>query len=379
MEIWNEVIGQSKVKKLLQKAVFNNKISHAYCFSGAQGVGKEAMSLVLAKTLNCEEPTVYEDYIEACNKCPSCKMANKLQHPNIQLIHSMPAVKSTDNNSISDKLSDSQVEEIREQYEIKSNDLYKKISIPKANQIKIASIREIKKKLTMTSNFQGRQFILVFDAEEMTKEAANAFLKTLEEPTENVTIIICTSKPELILPTILSRCQQVFFEPIPLDELSEYLIKKYNIKELKAKLAVSLGQGSYTKSLEFLDENMLDLRNDTIEIFRTSLKRIYRIELMEQIKNITSQNEKKLLDSILKILILWLRDALSIVKTQSHDFVINKDQIEILEKFSKNFGSKDINSVIQKIETACVYNMRNVNQSLLLLNLFIECRRLLLN
>ena len=149
MEIWREVIGQYKVKKLLQKAMINNKISHAYCFSGAQGVGKEAMSLVFAKTLNCEYPIVYNDYLEACNKCPSCKMAAKLQHPNIKIIHSMPTVKLSDKYSISDKLSDSQVDEIREQYENKANDLYKKISITKANQIKIASIREIKKKLSL--------------------------------------------------------------------------------------------------------------------------------------------------------------------------------------------------------------------------------------
>ncbi len=374
---WKKVKGQNNIKTLLQKAIMSNHVAHAYCFTGSSGIGKEAMALMFAKVMNCDSPIIKNNTIDSCNVCPGCKLADKLQHPNIHLIFPILSAKS-DTENIAESLSDNQLNEIREQLNLKSENLYYKIQISKANQILISQIREIKKELNLSSNYNKRKFIIIFNAEDMTISAANAFLKTLEEPKENVTIILCTSKPEKILPTIISRCQQINFPLLNEQDLSELLVEKHNLSESDAKLFAQLGQGSYTQAIEFLDEKILQLRNEIINILRISLKKAYRIELIDKLSSIFQINDKKIIEFLLKYLIVWLRDALVITKINSNELVINRDQLEILNRFSQKFGQKPIAKVIEYVEAAINYNAINVNQQLLLLNLFIKIRKELL-
>ena len=379
---WNEIIGQKKVKNLLQRAIIENKIANSYCFIGIDGVGKEAVAIEFARTVNCENPIVEADTINACGKCSSCRMTNTLQHPNIKLIYALPSIKAGDKQSgtIADKLTDEQIHDIQEQNALKAADIYHRISIPKATQIRIATVREIKRDLSLTANALGRRMIIVIRADEMTTGAANAFLKTLEEPQTDVSIIIITSKPEAILPTILSRCQQVHFQTLLEDELSSYLTDKFKIDPAEASLAASFGQGSYTKATEFLDEDMKQQRDDVIDYLRTSLKaRAYRVELLHKLDNIIKQKDKNKVELILLILLIWLRDALSINKTGSVDLIINKDKIETLQSFTKNFMEKDFEQAINIVENAIDLNRKNVNQQLLLINMFINIRNVFRN
>lgn len=375
---WNKVSGQKEIKILLQRAILNAHIAHAYCFTGNDGVGKEAMALMFAKVMNCEKPIIEDNNIDACGICPSCKLADKLQHPNIHLIFPLPPFKS-DNENITDNLTETQLNEIREQLDLKADNLYYKIKISKANQILINSIRDIKKELNMSSNYSQRKFIIVFNAEEMTTSAANAFLKTLEEPSNNVTIILCTSKPDRILPTILSRCQQIKFGLLSEQDLVDLLMKKHNINESDAKLFAQLGQGSYLQAIEFLDEKILQIRNTVIEILRISLKKTFRVELIEKLYPIIQSKDKKIIEFFLKNLLVWLRDAIVITKTNENKYIINQDQIEILKRFAQKFGNKPIEKIIELVESAIEYNSKNINQQLLLINLFINIRRELIS
>ncbi len=378
---WKNIIGQTTVKNLLQRALLEDRIAHAYCFIGSEGIGKEAVAIEFAKAVNCEEPIVNNGKIDACGLCVSCRMMSSLQHPNVQMIYSLPAPKSMDTrkDNISDKLSDDQITEIQEQNAFKAANPYYKIQIPKATQIKIAQIREVKRGLSLAPNSGGRRFILVFNAEEMTSESANAFLKTLEEPHSNTTIIMTTSEPQMILPTILSRCQQVFFQTLPDDELELYLVEKFNLDSAEARLAVSIGQGSYLKAVESLDEGMKSLRNQVVDLLRTSLKkRVYRVELITKLQPVLAEKDKNYIDKILLILLFWLRDAFNLINTDSARTIINIDQLIFLQNFAKNFNGKDLSYSITCIEDAIKNNRRNVNQQLLLINLFVKIRRSIL-
>ena len=377
---WNKILGQEHVKKSLQKAIIDNRMPHAYCFLGIEGVGKEAIAIEFAKVANCESPIIKDGEINACEVCHSCRMANQLQHPNIYLIHSLPTGKgATSNDSSISKLSDEEVKLIQEEIELKATNPYHKITIPKANQIKIASIRDIKRTLSLANAGNGRIFILVFNAEEMTQEAANAFLKTLEEPKENVTIIITSSRQELLLPTIISRCQQLFFRPISQDNLEKYLIDNYHINETEARLSAAFGQGSITKSIHFLDEDMKNLREDIVDIFRISLKkRVYRLEMFEKLEDIIAEKDKKKIEAIIILLIIWLRDAYTIIKTDDIRNVINTDQIKTLKNFAKNFANADIEAAITTVEESIYHLKRNVAPQLLIIDMFLRLREILL-
>jgi DNA polymerase-3 subunit delta' len=169
---WSSVIGQHRVKELLRRALHEEKIAHAYLFWGMEGIGKDALALALAKTLNCERRTLPST--EPCNQCRSCMQADKLEHPNIKLVFSLPAAKSAETRDDSPlfKLTDAQIEEIQEQLRIKADNPYHNLTIANARQIRIASIRDVKRSISMSQSQSGHRVVIVSEADEMTVEAA---------------------------------------------------------------------------------------------------------------------------------------------------------------------------------------------------------------
>jgi len=372
---WKNIISHERSKKILQKSILENKVAGAYLFWGIEGIGKSAVAIEFAKTLNCQNPIINENSISACDNCRSCKQFANLTHPNLHLIFSLPPAKNAENtdNTIS-KLSDEQIELIREQLLAKSQNIYHKISIPNATQIKINAIRELKRNLTMTSNILGWRVALIFNAEEMTTEAANAFLKTLEEPHERTTIILISSKKEMLLQTIVSRCQQVYFEPIPDAIIENYLIEKYNISQAEAKIIANFAQGSINTAREFLDSNISEYRDNIVEILRISLKNTYRIELSEKIEELINTKNKQFLENSLRLLQNWFRDCFVLLTTRSKERIINLDLLDRIIKFAELFPNADYLKIINEIEHSIYLIRRNVNLQLIVFSLFLKIR-----
>lgn len=378
---WDDIIGQERVKSILQKSVTEGRVSHAYLFWGIEGIGKEALAIEFAKTVNCLNPLIAGERIEACGICEACLKAKDFRHPNIKLIFSIPTGKSQDskNDNPISNLADDQIAKIQEQIELKSQDYYHKIEIPKANHILVSQIRDTKRNLTLGAAQQGRRVVIVFRAEEMNKESANAFLKTLEEPHEGVTIIIVTSRVELLMQTIVSRCQQVYCEPLPDNLIAEALIKKKGLDETNALLAASFAQGSYTSALEFLNEDMSQLRESVINTFRSSLKKkVYRQELIENLEKLSVFTDKRLAGYFIRILILWLRDAYTLIHTGNKDTLINRDQTEIITRFTEKFADRNIRKAIELLDYSITQIYKNVQLQLIFLNLFVKVRSILL-
>lgn len=378
---WNKIIGQNRVKNLLQKAVIDNKIPHAYCLWGQEGTGKEALAIEFARVINCLNPVKTEDGIDACESCHSCKASAILQHRNIHLLFPMPAGKSGDSKkeNVLEKLTEEQLEEYYEQVKLKAENPYHKIVLTNANQIRIASIRELKKKLILTSSGYGRICILVFRADEMTTEAANAFLKTLEEPHDNVTIIMTTSRQDSILPTILSRCQQVRCEPLSDLEIHTALKEKNNLEENEASLISAFAQGSYTRAVDYLGESMHEMRESAIDFLRSLLKKkMYRIEVMEHIEKFTKKHDKRDLEILLSILILWLKDVIILSKIGKTGKLINIDQAETIQKFVAGYPGKDYEKSIEVLEKSITQLKKNIAPQLVMIRTALDFRKLFL-
>ncbi|MDR0927792.1 MAG: hypothetical protein LBO69_08520 [Ignavibacteria bacterium] len=375
----NNIIGLYHERRLLEKAILDNRLAGAYCFLGIEGVGKDAMAIEVAKVTNCYEPIITTEVdeqnneyqsIAACEHCKSCKMANSLSHPNIQFIYSIPG---------GDKLSDEQHSAIKEEIKLKVEDKYHKMVIPNAKYINIQQIRDIKKRASLSTVSYGRRFIIISNGEQMNTEAANAFLKTLEEPQPDTTIIITSSKKEQLLQTILSRCQQIYFSPIPFDDMVTYLSSKHNKSNVEARLIATFAQGSISNALNFFDDSINSMRSQAVDTLRSALHRKeYRIELTNAIDNILKSKDKKMFGLFLNLLLIWVRDVYSIAVLRNTELVINLDLAERMVKFHNGYPDANLLNAISKIEQAIGRIERNVDPKMTFTALFIELRRIFL-
>lgn len=376
---WTSVIGQHRVKELLSRVITENKIAHAYLFWGMEGIGKDALALAFAKTLNCSNRK--QNQSEPCNQCRNCLQADKLEHPNIHLVFSLPAGKSSDSREDVPlgKLTETQIDEIREQLSLKSENPYHNLSITNARQIRIASIRDVKKNVSMSQSQAGHRCIIVFEADEMTTEAANAFLKTLEEPSQSITLILTSSRREAIPKTILSRCQQIYCDPISDHDLALALAERIGISNDEARLIAAFAQGSYSRAMEFLDEDMKKLREEVVELLRSALRKVrYRVSTMQIVEGFIGSRDKKQLAYMLGLLVLWLRDVYVYACTHNESFVINRDQTETIARFAAAFPHAHYPEAIAAAEEAVSLVGKNIHPPLILIPLLLTCRRVFL-
>lgn len=371
---WNEIVGNDRIKKILQRQITENRVANSYLFAGIEGIGKEQFAIQFAKTINCISPIIDDDKIDSCQKCKSCKMFDNFSHPNFEIIYALPTT-TVDSNS--DNLSETIIDEIKQQFQKKIDDPYSKIKLKNANFIRVTSIREIKKKLSLTQSNVGKRFILISEADKMNSESANAFLKTLEEPGENIIVILSTSKPDKLLPTIKSRCQIIKFAPIEIDLIIGKLKNDLNINNEQARMAANISMGSLTKALEIFDDNFIEMRDTIVDTLRSSLKKKqYRRELSDNINKIIKKYDKELIITLLQILTLWIKDAENI--RNNYDNISNVDNSESIRKFATNFKKTILLEISQYIEDSINLIQRNVNIQGVIFSLFLKIRKYLL-
>ncbi len=362
--MWSSLIGQHRAKDNLQRALVGGRVAHAYCFWGPAGVGKEAAALELARCLNCEHPKVSEASYEACGECKSCKQCEHLQHPNLRLVFALPAGKGSgaDDDSPIGRFNDDQLAELQEHMQLKAEQPYHSIRLNGATQIRIASVRDIKKSVQMSQAQRGHRVVILCDAERMTTEAANAFLKTLEEPGSGVTFILCSSRKEQLPQTILSRCQQIQFDSLSDADIRQALMDREELSEQQARLCASLAQGSYSQALSVMSSDTQSQRNEVVNLLRAAMRGgNYRSDILSSLDELTADADRSDVEQMLNVLLLWLRDAMMVQFGAEMESIINIDQYEILSKFVAAYPGRDYAAAITLIEEA-IRNIRGNGQ-----------------
>lgn len=219
---FNTVVGQSHITTTLKNAIRNNQLAHAFLFCGPRGVGKTTCARILAKTINCTNPTPDGEACNTCNSCVSFDAGTSLN------IHELDAAS---NNSVDDIRT--LVEQVR--------------FAPQAGKYKVYIVDEVHM---------------------LSASAFNAFLKTLEEPPSYAIFILATTEKHKILPTILSRCQIFDFKRITNNDTVDHLqeiVDKEEIKAEKAALQViaQKSEGCMRDSLSILDK-IVSFTNGTV-------------------------------------------------------------------------------------------------------------------
>ena len=216
-----EIVGQEHVIQTLTNALTSGMISHAYLFSGPRGSGKTSIARLLAKAVNCENRKDKE--FEPCNKCSSCLEIN----------------------------------------EGRAIDL---IEIDAASNRGVDDIRELREGIRFSPTKSKYKVFIIDESHQLTREAANALLKTLEEPPAHAIFILATTEIHKMIPTIISRCQRFDFRKLTLPEIVsrlEYIVKKEKVKIEKPALElIALNSGGAIRDAEGLLDQVLTFSGD---------------------------------------------------------------------------------------------------------------------
>ncbi len=362
------LINQDFNRQLLLNAINNERIANAYLFYGPEGSGHEGFALELAAMLNCTHPAE-----RPCTQCASCHKTRTLEHANLQMVFPLPIRNVSGSDSDPFKgFSQSEMEEIQAQIQQKAINPYEKISIPNAKHISISLVRDVKRKIYLTAQEPGWKVTVFFDAHLMTEEAANAFLKILEEPPPKSTFILTTSRADTLIPTIRSRCQPVFFPPLPQFDV-ERRLQEQGVPSDQIKLIVGLAGGDIGKALRLAQAELDELKQLTLEILRSiavwNVEKIYGFT--DTLASLYRQDPERF-RQVMQSVSFWFRDAMILKFSADEDHLIHRDLKTEIGKFVKAFPLFDGFELYSAVENCIDLAEHNVYINLALQNMFFQ-------
>lgn len=264
------LIGHQRIWNFLTQSAAKNRLAHAYLFVGSPEIGKKTLALEFVKWLLCKN----KNGSSACGQCRSCSDIEKNQHPDVFILQPRQ-------------------EEKRE--------------IIKTFEIGIDEVKSLQHRLSLFPYSSIYKVAIIDGAEWLTTEAANSFLKTLEEPSGKSLIILISSNSQSLLPTIVSRCQLIKFLPVPEKEIFEKL-KRETKSEKELSQAVKLSAGRPGRAIKILQEKeFLNNQKINIDNFKKILKSdlVFRWEIAKQLSQDTGIAQETLSQWM-----LWLRDRI---------------------------------------------------------------------
>src|SRR5260221_2051995 len=218
--MFKKLIGNEHVKQTLSRLLSTGRVSNSLLFAGDEGVGKRQFALELAKAFVCKEPSNHQ----ACGACTACGRGDVFDFPT--------SYKGDDYEQV---------------FFSKHPDIG--VVIPFKRNVRINAIRDLEREANFRPYESQARFFIIDDAEKMQDAAANAMLKTLEEPPPTTYIFLITSRPDSLLPTIRSRCQTIRFAPVAADEIEKFLIDEKAFTFDEARLAARLSRGSIGRAV----------------------------------------------------------------------------------------------------------------------------------
>ncbi|ABA88935.1 DNA polymerase III, delta-prime subunit [Syntrophotalea carbinolica DSM 2380] len=310
--MFSRVLGHQRQKDLLEKAVSSKRLPHAYLFEGPEGIGKRLVALALTKILFCANGN-------SCGDCPACHKVDHHNHPDLHQLG------------------------------------------PDGSSIKIEQIRALQKELSYRPLEAPYKVSIIDGAEKMNPAAANALLKTLEEPRSQTLLILLTPAPDAVLPTIRSRCQRLPFSRIPRERLQEVLVEQLNIEDAQAHILATLSEGSFKKALGKDRELYLQRRKELLKNL-TALSSGSIIPLLNLAQKFAE--EKDLLFDILEIIQAFYRDLLLLQHGRPMDDLVNVDMLETLQSVSRRENVSSLLGKLDALMTSRRHLERNVNRQL---------------
>ncbi|MCS4200061.1 ATP-binding protein [Salinibacter ruber] len=361
---WSSVLDQERVVQTLRRALTQERVAHAYLLHGPDGVGKRAVAYEMARALQCPEQAD-----EACDACPTCRKTRRMVHPDVHvnLPHPWSQEKDRDEEDMGKRirrLGDNPyaaIDYVRrpslaDPSETSNQQVYYRI-----DQVR----QDIIQPMSLARGEGAYKVNVLIDAEKMREEAANTFLKLLEEPPPQTVFLLTTNRPEQLLPTILSRCQQLRFDPLLPETIEQALVDRENMAPDEASMLSRMADGSYSRALELAENDaLMTSRELVLDYFRAAYTQ--KVESLDScIQELKSQGRERV-KSVLRLMLRCMRDLL-LYRTMGEEApLVNVDQKEAVARFCNNLPDADLEGMVTLVEEAMELAERNVRVALVL-------------
>lgn len=326
------ILGHERILEALRRALRRHRLASAYCFSGPNAVGKRTVARQFLQSILCEQRI---DGSESCGTCRSCIAWRQGYHPDAILLEG------------------------------------KSENAP----ITIDSIRDIQKKLSFRPSVSRYRVALIDNADHLTLEAANALLKTLEEPPPQTVIVLCAPTLSTLPLTVRSRCQQFIFQLVPRDAIVELLRGETESQDLAQAVShLALGRPGLALTLLRTPDEYARYREQVtalLHLLQAPLPERLR-ELKALIPNRLSAHDARQELMPLLDLLLWLIRDILLIREHLEDHAVHHFLVEDLRHMAERASTPQLLRSMELVSRTKLYLLQNVNPSLALEHLFVN-------
>lgn len=317
---FSSVIGQDRAVEILRRELRHGRISHAYLFSGMEGAGKKHTALAFAMAALCLRR---ED--DACGGCPACRKVRAGTHPDLRIFCPMAKTRGA------------------------------------TEKIYIEQVRTLREEISLRPMEGGKKVFIIDDADRMVAQAANALLKTLEEPPGDALVILVTAYPDLLPRTIRSRCRMVRFGPLSEEAVEEILRQTKSFTEEEAARMARYSQGRVDRVLGMGADEVVSRRDLFLEWMQG-----WDLDEIGSIFQVSERFNGKADEAIafVEFLLSWTRDLVSLNLRGEKGPLIHADRVPDLVEEGRKRELQELLDQGEVLEEALARLRMNINPRL---------------
>jgi DNA polymerase-3 subunit delta' len=314
------ITGHRPIRDLLARAIGRGTLPPSLLFSGVDGVGKRLTAVALAQALNCDRPVEWDGLQDACGECAACTRIGRGVHADVLVIE--PADSGT---------------------------------------IKLDQVRDAIDR-TAYRPFEGRRrVVIVDDAQALNIEAQNALLKTLEEPPSASVFVLIADRPDVLLPTVRSRCQRIRFGPLAPADVAGVLMREHGIAAADAHAAAAAAGGSIGRALEGSAEDAMEARDAAARLLQGTAASVDPRRRLDGAKMLVGGGDRDDLSRRLRALSSLIRD-LGLLQSRADDRALaNADLKPQLESVLRSYDGDRLLAAFATVDRALFALDRNAS------------------
>jgi len=360
-----QVIGQEVSLAAWDTLIGSHRFGHAHILSGHSGVGKDALALYIAASLNCRA-----DGRQPCGKCNSCRQLLQLEHPALHLIFALPRRSASQTDPLAG-IKETEMNEINGELVKKVAWPYYHLQIEGANDIRISAIRQLRKNIYLANDPGTQRVVIILRAHRMNVEAANALLKILEEPPPETVFLLTTEYPDRLPDTIRSRCSLHHVPDLDWKLIRDELMEKKDCDQVQAEICARMSMGDLAAAHHYAEQD----NTFWLDQIRSTLNSLAINDYVSVHKQVQFLCDKELQNDefrqqFLALLILLFRDVA--MKIPEGETALWATQVRQINKLFPACDSRAAVRVIEKTKDALE---RKVHLQLALTALFFKLRK----